>query len=221
MKKLIIVGAGGFGRETFNWAKDAEGAGSEWRIGGFLDSNPRALDNYQNYALILGNPVGYQPNPEDLFICAIGNTKQKLEICGHLKKIGAQFATFIHPTAIIGRNTTIGKGSIICPKVVLTTDVTIGSHVILNVYASVGHDAVIGDGCTINGHCDINGFARLGQGVFLGSHASVLPHATVGDFATVGAGSVALRHIKPGATVFGVPAIKIKGFDSKQAKDTD
>ena len=50
MKKLIIVGAGGFGREVYNWAMDVQKVNNEWKIGGFLDKNPRALEKYDNYS---------------------------------------------------------------------------------------------------------------------------------------------------------------------------
>lgn len=88
----------------------------------------------------------------------------------------------------------------------LTVDVTVGNFVTINRFSSAGHDVVIGDGCTLSCYCDVTGYARLGRGVFLGSHASVLPGVCIGDFAVIGAGSVVLRQVSPGKTVFGVPA---------------
>ena len=83
----------------------------------------------------------------------------------------------------------------------------------LNVYATVGHDAKIGDGCTLSGHADVTGFARLGEGVFMGSHATVLPRAVVGDYAVVGAASAVVRTARAYTTVMGVPAKQIAGFE--------
>jgi sugar O-acyltransferase (sialic acid O-acetyltransferase NeuD family) len=209
MKKLIIIGAGGLGREVYNWALDINEKRTEWKFGGFLDKNSNALECY-NYSLpIIGSPEDYVPNENDLFVCAIGSTKLRIEICRKLELAGANFATLIHNTAIVGKNTIIGDGCIICPRAVITTDVHIGKHVIINIGATVGHDAVIGDYCTLNGHVDVTGFVKLGKGVFMGSHASVIPDTVVDDFATIGAGSVAVRRVRTGTTVFGIPATTI------------
>ena len=214
-KKLIIVGAGDFGREVFNWAIDVRKKNG-WEIIGFLDSNLHAQKGFSNLPPIIGNPMEYQPHENELFICAIARPKLRIEICRRLKEAGAIFTKLVHDTAIIGQNTVIEEGCIICPRVTITTDVHIGKNVILNVGATVGHDAVIGEGSTINSHVDVTGFATLGKGVFLGSHAVILPNAQVGDFATVCAGSVVLRRVQPGVTVMGVPAVEAGGFKTFQ-----
>ena len=183
-----------------------------WRINGFLDANPRALQGYEYNIPILGDPKDYLPAKDEVFICAIGEPKIKLEACRWLEDASAIFTTLVHPSAVVGRNTKIGKGCILCPGSVVTSDARLGKHVIVNACASVGHDAIIGDGSTLSGHADVTGFAKLGRGVFLGSHAAILPKAKIGDFAIVGAGSVVLRSVKPGATVMGVPAIQVSGF---------
>ena len=220
MKNLIIVGAGGFGREVSAWAMRIETGQAEWRVQGFLDSNPHALENYRYSLPIIGDPLTYQPTKHDIFVCAIGEPKIKLEICRRLEDAGALFTTLIHPSAVVGRTVTLGRGCIVCPGAVVTADVHLGNHVTVNACASIGHDAVVGDGCTLSGHADVTGFAKLGRGVFLGTHAAILPKAKVGDFATVGAGSVVLRSVKPGATVMGVPAIQVSGFGTVAGKET-
>ncbi|HJQ68486.1 MAG TPA: acetyltransferase [Blastocatellia bacterium] len=215
MKRLLIIGAGGFGREVMGWASHANRDRRDWEVGGFLDSNPKALDGYGREVGIVGDPLTYTPSDTDLFVCAIGDPATKLRVCKELKERGASFLTLIHPTAVVGLDCVIGEGCVLCPGAVVTTNVTLGSFVCLNVYSTVGHDAVIGDGCTLSAHTDVTGFARLGEGVFLGSHASILPNATVGDYAVVGAGSVVLRKVRPRSTVVGVPAKQISGFDAE------
>ena len=170
MKKLIIVGAGGLGREVLSWAIQAEMGQDVWRINGFLDANPRALQGYEYNIPILGDPKDYLPAKDEVFICAIGEPKIKLEACRWLEDASAIFTTLVHPSAVVGRNTKIGKGCILCPGSVVTSDARLGKHVIVNACASVGHDAIIGDGSTLSGHADVTGFAKLGRGVFLGSH---------------------------------------------------
>jgi sugar O-acyltransferase (sialic acid O-acetyltransferase NeuD family) len=215
VKRLLIVGAGGFGREILKWLHDIrQNQAADWEIGGFLDSNPHALDGFNVAHPIIADPLHYQPAPDDRFVCAIGSPTTKLRLCRHLKTQGAQFLTLAHPTAIIGPACTIGEGCLFCPGAIVTGFATLGDFVTLNVYATVGHDARIGDGCTLSGHADVTGFARLGEGVFLGSHAVVLPSASVGDYAIVGASSAVVRSARARTTVMGVPAKQIAGFEN-------
>lgn len=209
MKKILIVGAGGFGREILSWVKDTFEGKDGFEIVGFLDADSHVLDNYECPFPILGDPSTYQPRPDDQFVCALGQPKIKLKVCKDLKDKGGSFLTLIHPTAVVGDRCTFGEGCVLCPGAVITTDVTLGDFVIINAQATVGHDASIGDGSTLSGHADVTGFAQLGEGVFMGSHACVLPNAKIGDYATVGAGSVVLRKVKPHTTVMGVPAKKL------------
>lgn len=209
MKRLLIIGAGGFGREVLAWALDIPKEKRDWELAGFLDSNPFALKDYACPYPVIDDDLNFPLMPDDLVICAIGDPSIKLRVCNTLKKQGANFITLIHPSAIIGPRCTIGDGCVLCPGVVITTDATIGDFVTLNVYATVGHDASIGDGSTISGHCDVTGFAKVGKSVFLGTHAVILPGAVVGDNAVVGAGSVVLKKVAPNSTVMGVPAKKI------------
>jgi len=212
MKRLLIVGAGGFGREVLNWVRDIPKQIRNWEIGGFLDANPAALDGYDCGLPILADPMNYHLQDDDCLICAIAQPATKLRVCRYLINNGAKFITLIHPSAIIGSRCVIGEGCVFCPGSIITADVTIGDLVTVNANSTIGHDAVVGQGCTLSGHVDITGFASLGEGVFLGSHAVVLPGAKVGDYAIVGAGSVVLKKVKAGATVMGVPAKQIAGF---------
>jgi sugar O-acyltransferase (sialic acid O-acetyltransferase NeuD family) len=207
MKKLIIVGAGGFGRETLAWIKDVPTLAQEYKTICFLDDNPKALEQYNYHEPIIVGIQDYQPQAGDAFVMGIAApTRSKLEIAEALSKKGATFISLIHPKVVLGNNIKLGKGCVICNNVICTSDITIGNFVSINVLSAIGHDVIIGDGCTLYSFVNINGFAKLGKGVEVGSHGSILPGAIVGDFATVGAGSVVLKNVKPGSTVMGVPA---------------
>lgn len=212
MNRLLIVGAGGFGREVLCWLSDMPEEERDWEIAGFLDANPSALKGYVCSYPILGNPLNFDLQENDRLVCAIGDPKTKLQLCKTLKERGGEFLTLVHTTAVIGMRCKIGEGCVVCPGAIITTDVKIGSFVTVNVHATIGHDSIIGEGSTLSGHADVTGFAKIGKGVFLGSHASVIPKVQVGDFAVVGAGSVVVRRVKPNTTVMGVPAKQIAGF---------
>jgi sugar O-acyltransferase (sialic acid O-acetyltransferase NeuD family) len=210
MKKLIIVGAGGFGREVYNWALADADCEEEWEIAGFLDDNLAALDNFDYPAKIIGTIADHKPSVDELFICAIGSPAIKRAVCESLLERSAEFVSLIHPYAVVGLNVNIGKGVVLCPNAVITCDVSIGDFVVVNCHSSIGHDVRVGDWTTLSGHCDVTGQVELGEMVFLGSGARILPLKKVGDRATVGAGSVVIRHVPAGTKVFGNPA---KVFD--------
>lgn len=208
--RLLIIGAGGFGREVLQWAQDIQSQGNvDWGVAGFLDANQQAFEGFEIEVPILGDPQTWQPSAGECFICAIGDPSIRLRICREFQNRGAEFVSLIHPSAIVGSRCQIGTGTVLCPGVTVTVDATIGDFVILNVRSCVGHDAIVGDGCTVNDFCDITGNAKLGEGVFLGSHASVTPSTSVGDYAKVGTGSVVVRRVRANTTVMGPTAKRI------------
>lgn len=209
MKKLIIVGAGGFGREVFSCAVDMQPHTSDWEVRGFLDDNPKALNGYNYEAPIIGSIKNYAPQEDDLFIIGMESPQAKLNIGNHLLEKGAKFINLIHPTAIIGKNSTLGYGCVMCAHSALSCDIKGGNFVTLNAHAAVGHDTIIGDGCTISAFAHVSGLVKLGQGAYIGIHGCILPKVEMGDFAIVGAGSVAIKFVRPGTTVIGVPAKKL------------
>ena len=212
MKRLIIVGAGGFGREVYAWAEAHPDCGRLWEIAGFLDDNPAALDRFDYPVSILAAVVDYSPQSNDLFLCAIGSPAIKRMVCGKLLGSGAEFISLVHPTVVIGFNVEIGVGTIICPHAIVTCDVAIGDFVAINCHSSIGHDVRIADWVTLSGHCDVTGQTELGEMAFLGSGARILPLKKVGARAMVGAGSVVISHVPTNAKVFGNPA---RIFDSE------
>lgn len=213
MNRLLIIGAGGFGREVLQWARDVPRDQRDWEVGGFLDASPGALDGFGVNLPIIGDPTSYWPGPEDRFVCALGDPATKLRLARGLKARSATFAMLVHPSARIPPGNRVGEGCIFCPSSGVTTNVTVGDFVTFNTVSGAGHDAVIGDGCTFSSHVDVHGRVELGEGVFLGSHASVLPGMKVGDYAKIGAGAVVVRNVKARTSVFGNPARQIAGFD--------
>lgn len=207
-KRLYIAGAGGFGREVAAWARDFCQAKADWELVGFLDDKRDALGDYPSDLRVVGSVDAQKFEASDHVFVAICEPRVKMQIVAKLQG-RAKFATIIHPTAIVGSHCQIGVGSILCPGVMLTTNVTIGDHVHLNLNVTVGHDSRIGSFSTLNSHADITGAVVVEESVFMGSHAVVLPRGHVGAFSRIGAGSVVLRHVGEGDTVLGVPAHRV------------
>jgi sugar O-acyltransferase (sialic acid O-acetyltransferase NeuD family) len=209
-KRLLIVGAGNLGREVLDWALDVPASKRDWEIGGFLDSRQLTLKGLGAPIRVLGDPLTFKFTPNDVLVCAIGDPRIKLEYCLKLRARGCRFITVIHPTATLGSGNRIGEGCVIAPGAVVTTNVSLGDFVGLDLHATVSHDSVVGDGSTLSPHSTVLGHCILGKGVLLGSHACTLPNAEVGDFAIVAAGGVVLSKVEPRTTVAGVPARRLR-----------
>ncbi len=209
MNKLIIIGAGKFGREVYAWAKQCSNYGTDWDIKGFLDNRPDILNNYRYDCPILASAENYVPDVNDRFICAIADPIIKKSLCNIMLSRGAIFCNVIHPTVIMGENARIGTGVILSPYVIVSCDAEIENFVSINLHSVVGHDVKIGEFSQINPHVTISGGASIEYGVTIGCNACILPNAVIEKGAVVGAGSVVLRRVPPYQTVFGVPAKKV------------
>lgn len=207
---LYILGAGGFGRELYHWLRQHPDCGKAWEIAGFLDDNAEALKDFDYRPGVVGSVMGYQPKPGELLACSISQPKVKRPVIEGLLARGAEFLTFVHPRATVGGNVRLGRGTILCPGVIVTCDVSLGDFVMLNVNTTVGHDAKVGHYTTANSHVDITGFCTVGEGVLFGSHAHLIPHTKVGDNAVVGAGACVISPVPADATVVGNPAVRLR-----------
>lgn len=209
MRNLIIVGAGGFGRELLQWCKDIRKIKREWDIMGFIDDNLEALDGYPCDYKVLGRINEWKPTEDQVFALAVADPKTKKNIVRELAKREAKFISVIHPDARVGDFNKLGNGLILYPNARITVNVTIGDFVTILDNTSIGHDAVIGDYTTISASCGINGHVKVGKYSYFGCNASTIPGIQIGDECHIGVGSVVVNHIKPGMHVFGNPAKRI------------
>ena len=202
-KKVVIVGAGGMGREVYNWLSiDRSGI----NITGFIDDNLSALDGFNYPVGVVSKISNYVPLESTVHVLAIMNPLTKRKVVTTLKSIGCEFISFVHPTAIIGVNVGVGEGNVISPSCILTCDITLGSYVFLNTQTTLGHDVSVGDYTSINGKVDVSGCVEIGGDVIVGSHVVILPQKKIASGAKIGAGSVVVGNINHPVSVFGNPA---------------
>jgi sugar O-acyltransferase (sialic acid O-acetyltransferase NeuD family) len=205
MKKLLIVGAGGFGRELYAWASQHPDCGRAWQLGGFLDDNPEALKPFGSFAPVF--PLaGHKPAADQLHLVGLGMPVLKEKLVAPLVSAGAEFLTFVHPSAIIGERVTLGRGVVVCPGAILSVDIDVGEFAMVNLNCTIGHDARIGRWTSLSAHCDITGGASVGQTCFFGSRASIIPGKTIGDRTVVATGAVVMTHVPSDVLVAGNPA---------------
>lgn len=209
MKKLIIVGASGFGREVAQWVEDINLVKPEWEIIGFLDDNPNALEGCKCDYHIIGSIQEWQPKEDEYFACAIAIPSVKYKVVTSLLERGAKFATLIHPTALINKYAEIGKGVVVTPRSNINPDTKIGDFVSV-LGSGIGHDAIVGAYSTLSGRCSINGHVQIGEKVYVACGVAIAPSKKIGDDAYVGIGSVVISNVKAGTKVFGNPAKRME-----------
>jgi len=204
MKKVIVVGAGGFGREAYYTIQAINKVEPQYEVIGFLDDNPRALEGKNIDYPILGSVNDWQPTDDEVYVMGIAAPSTKEKVAKILVGKGARFVTLIQPTAIVCDDAIIGEGCVITGFSIVGALTRIGNFVHI-ACSMVGQDAEIGDYSTTTGYANITN-AHLGKRVFVGSHAVVLNGRKVGDDAYICAGSVVFNHIKAGVKVMGYPA---------------
>lgn len=212
MKRLIIIGAGGYGREMAAAAKEALGYGVRFELGGFLDDNPHALDAFANYPPVLGTVKDYVPQAGDAFISALGDVATRRKCVEAVAARGGEFLTVVHRSASLGTNVKLGAGVFIAHNAVLTADVTVGDHAVVFHNSSIGHDTALGDFSHVYAQCSLGGSIRVGNGARIYPGSVVLPRRTIGANAVVGAGSTVIIDVGAGESVFGSPARPLGGL---------
>lgn len=209
MKRLFILGGGGFGQEVASMLPAHPDYGKEWTMEGFLDSKDSFGEIPSRYP-ILGNEDSFEYQPDDLLIIAIMNpaTKEKL-----MKKLLGRvaFYTFIHPTSMVFDFSTIGEGTVIYPNCIISSNVHVGRFSTINAGSQIGHDARIGDFSSLMPHTDLGGGVQLGTHVFTGTKTTVLPYKSIANGVKIAAGSVVMRSVKTeNITLVGNPAVKFE-----------
>ena len=210
MKDLIIIGAGDFGRETIWVAERMNLIKPVWNILGFVDDGKvgEEVDGYP----VLGSVEWLRSYPKEIYVtCAIANGEIKERIWNHLSQnANIHAATLIDPSAIIGRNCTIGEGCIICAGTVLTVNCKFGKNCISNLNCTFGHDVILGDFCTVHPGSNISGKVVVGERVLMGTGTKIIQRLHIASGSILGAGTVVVRNIEEAGTYVGAPAKRLK-----------
>ena len=138
MKRLFILGAGGYGRTIADLAAQL---GEYYQIS-FLDDKSQGaniLGTCEDVFRFLDDRTEVYP--------AFGSGELRMKWLRRLEAEGCTVPSLVHPRAYVSPTASIGVGSMVLPMAVVNTGVTIEEGCIINVGTLVDHDCIIESGC--------------------------------------------------------------------------
>ena len=201
MKKLFIIGAGGFGRELLQWVKDINKVTPTWDIQGFVDDDLSALDDVECDYPIVGRLSDCQPTEDEFYALAVANPSTKEKIVKTMSERGMKFASIIDPTAILTQYSYYGEGLIMFPCAKLSVNSTVGNHVTI-MSSGVGHDVKIGDYCTLCGNVTVIRNVVVGDRTYIASNAALNADVHIGNDCYIGMGSMVVKDVPDNRKTF-------------------
>ncbi|PKA84353.1 sugar O-acyltransferase (sialic acid O-acetyltransferase NeuD family) [Ulvibacter sp. MAR_2010_11] len=211
MKEIVIVGAGGFGREVKCLIEVINSRAPEklFSIIGFVDDGIDGGTKIHDLPVLGTTKYIETLDKKVSLVLAIGNPKVKKELYTRFKNF--DFPNIIHPSVFLENyNIKIGKGCIICEGTIITCDVEINNFTIINLACTVGHDTKIGAFSSIMPAVNVSGEVVIEECVYIGTGAKIVNRVVIGEGSTIGAGAVVSKSIPPNCTAVGVPANPIK-----------
>lgn len=210
----MLIGSGGFGRETAELVKAVnEAAGTpRWDLLGFLDEDPARWGTRVSGVPVLGGLDRLDELPDARVVVCTGhpgNFTSKRKIVERIALEAGRYATLVHPAAVVPASCTLGTGTVILAGAVVTTDVEIGCHVSVMPLAVFTHDDRVEDFVTVATGVCLAGAVHVREGAYLGGGALVREHRTIGPWALVGIGAVVTRDVPGGEVWAGVPARRL------------
>lgn len=206
MRNLVIVGAGGHGRELLDVVEAVNDVHPTWRFLGFLDDGPSDAGRLERRRARVLGPVSCLRDVDADYLVGIGDSEARQRVAALSDINGRTAAVLVHPAATVGGDVELSPGTVLCAGARVTTNVRLGRHTHVNVNAVVSHDGRVGDFVTLSPGALVNGTVILEDHVMLGTAAVVTPGRTVGARTWVGAGAVVVEDLPPDVVATGVPA---------------
>ncbi|MEE4544766.1 NeuD/PglB/VioB family sugar acetyltransferase [Streptomyces sp. V4-01] len=218
-RELLIVGAGGFARETAQAvlalaaADRAAGRPERLRLLGHLDDDAALHGVDVDGTPVLGGCERVHDLPAAQVVVCVGSPRDHAVRARLVRRLGLpreRYATVVHPTASVARSCTVGPGSVLLAHCVLTAAVEVGAHVAVMPHTVLTHDDAVGDFATIASGVRLGGGVRVERGAYVGSGALVREYTVIGGWSLVGMGSVVLGDVPPGEVWAGTPARRLR-----------
>ncbi|WP_395064886.1 acetyltransferase [Flavobacterium sp.] len=211
MKNIVIIGAGGFGREVKTIIDALNKVEKTYNFIGYYDDGIEKGSSINGFP-VLGNVNDLNASDDEMSVLlGVGDPTTKSKIVAALTNSFLNFPTLIHPSVQISNDdVTIGYGCIICAATIITCNIKIGQFVTLNLMCTVGHDTIIDDFSSFMPSVNISGEVHIQERVYVGTGAKIINQLTIGTATIVGAGAVVSRTLPEYCTAVGIPAKPIK-----------
>jgi sugar O-acyltransferase (sialic acid O-acetyltransferase NeuD family) len=210
---LVLVGSGGFARETAEAVRAATAAGIPWRLLGFIDDDPARLGAIVDGTPVIGGRDQLKLLPDARIVVCTGrpdNYVSRPRIVTELGFPSERYATIVHPTASVSPSSSVGPGSVLLANTVLTAAVRMGNHVAVMPHVTLTHDDVIDDFATLASRSALGGGVRISRGAYIGAGALIGQGLVIGELALVGMGAVVTKNVPAREVWIGNPARRMR-----------
>lgn len=203
---VIILGAGGHAKVLID-ALRRQGI----ELVGIVDADLGKKGQLLLDALVIGDDDEVMNYPVDtiFLVNGVGTVRvnpRRRQLFERFKSCGYQFATVVHPSAIIATDVILSEGAQVMAGAVIQSGCRVGVNTVINTGSIVDHD------CHIEGHVHISpgvvlsGGVCIGENSHIGTGATVIQGVRIGCNSLVAAGAVVTTDVPDGVTVIGVPA---------------
>lgn len=218
MERIVLFGASGHAKAVID-AIEKEG---KYKIAGIFVDNPEQFGTeFMGYPVVDYIHKYPSANINKGFV-AIGDNYGRKKVTEKILNINQnfEFVTIVHPTAIIAKGATVGKGTIIKAGAILEADSTVGNHCIVNTTVTFGHDCVLGDCSTLSPGVNLGGNTIIGSNTAISMNSVIIEKTVIGDNVVIGAGSVVTKNIENNVVAYGSPAkiVRTREENSKYVK---
>ena len=212
LNKILIYGAGGFGREIACLINKLNQIEEQWDLIGFIDDG-LPVGHSNRFGEVIGNLDTLNNYPEKVAVAiSISSPTILKQLTDGITNPNVWYPNLIAPDVVFHDRDSFSKGigNIIFFSCRISCDVTIGSFNIMNSLSSLGHDVKIGDRNVLNPTVRISGDCKVGNDNFFGIQSIVLQGLIIANYNRIGAASVVMRDTRDNAVLFGNPAYKLR-----------
>lgn len=209
-KPLIIIGAGGHAKVVLDTALCLGRS-----VIGLSDVNSERHGSEVLGITVSGDDAWVQSHAPDTVMLAMGigstsDTGLRRRVFDDFVAKGYEFATLIHPSAVIGRDVELGAGTMVMAGAVIQPGCRMGQNTIVNTGARIDHDGCIGAHAHIAPGAVLSGNVTVGEGTHVGVGVTIIQGISIGNDCVVAAGAVVIRNSPDNSKIMGIPGREIQ-----------